>query len=167
MVKIFQTDDLFQIIDDLVLHRNDIAHGTQTDTILGLTEFENYIEFLERYCKAIFETIVEKEIQYEAKYLYKKIINIKEVYKQGSILCFEIENNTIRKGDFIIIETPDNHFFKKEIFEIQKNNARFVELNVTSKTDIGVNLGNGMTKKQIFYIKKNCNYSGQPQGCAA
>ncbi len=104
-------NDLFQIIDTLVIHRNDIAHGTKTDTILGITEFENYIEFLEKYGKAIFETIAEKEIQYEAKYLYKKIINIKGVYRQGSILCFEIENIKIRTGDFIIIETPDNHFF--------------------------------------------------------
>jgi len=144
---------LFQMIDNLVLHRNDIAHGIQTDNILGITEFEDYIEFLEKYGKAIFETIVEKEIQYEAKYLNKKIINIKGVYKQGSILCFEIENIKIRKGDFIIIETPDNHFFKKEILEIQKDNASFIELNVTSKTDIGVNLGNGITIKQTFYIR--------------
>lgn len=147
-------NELFQVIDDLVLHRNDIAHGNQIDNILNITEFEDFIEFLEKYGKAIFETLVEKEIQYEAKHLYNKIIKIKGVFKNGSVLCFEIENNTIDKGDFIIVETPDNNFLKKEILEIQRNNVSVIKLNVTSKTDIGVNLGNGINKKQKFYIRQ-------------
>ena len=146
-------DELFTTIDDLVIRRNDIAHGTPIDNILNITEFDEYLEFLENYGKAIFETIVEKEIQYEATYLYTKIANIKGVYKKGSVLCFEIENHRIETGDYIIIQTPEKYFIKKEILEIQENNITSDRLDITSKTDIGVNLGDGVTKNQIFYIK--------------
>lgn len=145
-------DDLFTIIDDLVIRRNEIAHGADIDNILNITEFDNYIEFLENYGKAIFETIVEKELEYETQFLRTEIANIKGVFKQGSILCFEIENHKIKTGDYIIIKTPDNTFIKKQILEIQKDNKVFEQLDIDSKTDIGVNLGSGITKNQNFYI---------------
>lgn len=137
-------DDLFTIIDDLVIRRNEIAHGADIDNILNITEFDNYIEFLENYGKAIFETIVEKELEYETQFLRTEIVNIKGVFQKGSILCFEIENHKIKTGDYIIIKTPDNTFIKKQILEIQKDNKVFNQLDIDSKTDIGVNLGSGM-----------------------
>jgi hypothetical protein len=147
-------DELFAKIDDLVTQRNDIAHGVNIDNILNITEFDDYIEFLENYGQAIFETIIEKEIQYEASFLYTEIKNIKGVYNK-KILCFEIENNKIKVGDNIIIKTTDDNFIKKEILEIQKDNEVFDELDITDKTDIGINLGSGIAKNQIFYIKTN------------
>lgn len=147
-------DDLFSTIDDLVVRRNDIAHGMHIDNILNITEFDYYIEFLENYGRAIFETIIEKEIQYKATYLYEKIVNIKGVFKSGSVLCFEIENNNIEIGDYIIIETPEKNFIKKEILGIEENNKPFEKLIITSKINIGVNLGSGISKHQTFYMKK-------------
>jgi hypothetical protein len=146
-------NEVFKKIDEIVSLRNDIAHGTQIDNILNVTEFEDYIVFLEKYGKAIFESIVEKEIEYEAEYLYEEIANIINIYKQGSILCFEIEGTTINKGDFIIIKTSDNHYFKKEILEIQKDNITYDKLSVVLKTKVGVNLGSGLTKRQTFFIR--------------
>lgn len=146
-------DDLFTPIDDLVIRRNDIAHGMDIDDILNISEFDYYIEFLASYGKAIFETIAEKEIQYEAKFLYKKIANVKGVFRHGSILCFEIENQKIEKGDHIIIQTPEKYFLKKKILEIQENGIPFDKMDIAMKTNIGVNLGSGITAKQKFYIK--------------
>jgi hypothetical protein len=148
-------EDLFILIDELVSFRNDIAHGVEIDSILGLTEFDDYIDFLERYGQAIFETLVEKETEYEASFLYTKIVNIKRVFSHGSVLCFEIENSKIKVGDYIIIKNPDNYFIKKEILEIQKDKEAFDELDITDKIDIGINLGSGITKNQIFYIKNS------------
>ncbi|MBN4082510.1 hypothetical protein JYT13_01740, partial [Mariprofundus ferrooxydans] len=85
--------DLFGLIDDLVVRRNDISHGESVDNILNVTEFNDYIDFLEGYGKAVFQILVEKNNQYEAEHLYEKIKNVKAIYKTGSILCFEIENN--------------------------------------------------------------------------
>lgn len=72
--------ELFSKIDDLVTRRNDIAHGVNIDDILGITEFDDYINFLENYGQAIFETLVEKETQYETLFLYAPIVNIKNIY---------------------------------------------------------------------------------------
>jgi hypothetical protein len=147
--------DLFSTIDDLVIRRNDIAHGMDIDSILNIVEFDDYMDFLERYGKAIFETISEKEIEHESLFLYEKIENIQGVYHQGSILCFEIQNHEINVGDFIIIKTSSDEFMKKEISEIQENEKSFERLVINDKTKIGVNLSNGVTQNQTFYIKKN------------
>lgn len=145
-------DDLFSTIDDLVIRRNEIAHGVNIDSILGITEFDFYIDFLEKYGEAIFETIVEKEYQYKANYSFKEIKNIRGVYKKGSILCFEIGDHIIKTGDHIIIKTPEGQFIKKDILEIQKDNVTYDELSIDEKVDIGIDLGKGITKKQTFYI---------------
>lgn len=146
-------DSLFEIINELVTRRNDIAHGVNIDDILRITEFDDYIEFLEKYGQAIFETLVEKEVEYEASYSYIKIANVIKIYN-NSILCFEIENNRIRVGDKIIVKTTDNHFLKKEIIEIKKDNKEFDELNIAEKANIGVNLGGSIRENQTFYMRK-------------
>jgi hypothetical protein len=148
-----KSDKLFIIIDNLVSLRNDIAHGVDIDDILGITEFDNYINFLENYGEAIFETLVEKETQYEASFLYTQIVNIKKIHGKR-LLCFELDNNKIKVGDDIIIKTKDDYFLKKEILEIQQDNVAFSELNITEKADIGINLGSGITESQTFYIKR-------------
>jgi hypothetical protein len=147
-------DELFSIVNDLVIRRNDIAHGENIDDILNITRFDEFLEFIEEYGKAIFSTIIEKENQYESMFLCRKINNVKGVYKKGSVLCFEIENYKIKKGDYIIVETKDMCFIKKEILEIEQDHSSFEELNIIEKTDIGINLGCGISNNQTFYIKK-------------
>jgi hypothetical protein len=147
-------DELFRIIDELVSRRNDIAHGGYIDDIINLAEFDVFIDYMERYGKAIFQVLQEKEIEYESLFLYTQIENIKGVFQKGTILCFEIENTMINIGDFIILKTPLGNFIKKEILEIQMDNKQCNNLVITEKMDVGVNLGEGITKNQIFYIKK-------------
>lgn len=147
-------DELFKLIDDLVARRNDIAHGENIDNILNITEFSDYVNFLESYGRAVFQTLFERKTQYEADHLYKKIDNVKGIYKAGSVLCFEIENNEIRIGDNIIVQLQDRGFLKKEILEIQKDNKKFDSLLITSPENVGVELGGGLSNGQTFFIKK-------------
>jgi len=147
-------NELFKLIDDLVTRRNDIAHGEDIDNILNITEFNEYIDFLEGYGRAIYQIFIEKIIETEACYLYKKIENVIGIYKSGSVLCFEIDNSTIRKGDIIIIKLQDGSFDKKEILGIQRNNKSFDELVILTVENIGIDLGKGISKGQEFYIKK-------------
>jgi len=146
-------DELFNLIDDLVVRRNDIAHGEDIDDILNVAEFDDYVNFLEGYGKAIYQTFVEKSIEHESTHLYKKIENIKHILKRGSILCFEIEDNEIKVGDSIIIKLEDESFLKKEIIEIEKDNIKFDGLSITTSENIGLNLGGGLSKGQTFFIK--------------
>jgi len=150
-------DELFKLIDDLVARRNDIAHGENIDNILNITEFSDYVNFLESYGRAVFQTLVERKNQYESEYLYKKIDNVKGIYKSGSVLCFEIENNEIRIGDYIIVKLQDGGFLKKEILEIEKDNIKFHNLLITNLENIGVNLGGGLSNGQIFFLRKSSN----------
>jgi len=146
-------DELFKMIDDLVVRRNEIAHGENIDNILNISEFGDYVDFLEGYGKSIFQTLVEKNNEYEANHLYKKIDNVKGIHQAGSILCFEVENNEINKGDYIIMQIQDGSFFKKEILEIQKDNKNFDSLSITSSENVGVNLGGGLASSHTFFIK--------------
>lgn len=149
--------DLFRLIDDLVTRRNDIAHGSDIDDILSITEFGEYIDFLEGYGIAVFQTLTEKLIEFEAKYLYQNIdtADVKGIYRKGSVLCFTIENSVISKGDDIIIELVEGGFIKKEILDIQKDNESFELLTITDPEDIGIEVNTGISKGQKFFIKKS------------
>ena len=147
-------DELFQLIDELVERRNDIAHGEDIDSIIKVTEFEDYVDFLEGYGKAIFQALNERLIKFEAEHLYQKIENVYNIYGH-SILCFEIENNEISVGDSIIVNLLDGGFVKKKITEIQKDSESFQTISSEEPTYIGVNLGGGISKGQTFFIKKS------------
>jgi hypothetical protein len=147
-------DELFKLIDELVDRRNDIAHGEDIVNLLNVTEFDDYVNFLENYGRAVFQTLLERITQFEADFLYNKIDKIKGIFKDGSILCFEIENIVICKGDNIIVKLSDGGFIKKEILEIQKDNRNFDKLVVTTPENIGVNLESGLSNGQTFFIHK-------------
>ncbi|MDR0237116.1 MAE_28990/MAE_18760 family HEPN-like nuclease [Acinetobacter sp.] len=148
-------DDLFNLIDDLVERRNYIAHGGQIDDILNITEFDEYINFLEAYGKAIFQALSERLIEFEAKHLYKKIEKIHAVYQSGSVLCFELENNKIFLGDSIIVKLIEGGFTKKKVFEIQIEQNKYPNISTTKTIDIGINVGGGISKGQTFFIKRS------------
>lgn len=147
-------DELFRLIDDLVTRRNDISHGQDVDNILNVTEFSEYVDFLEGYGRAIFQILVEKINEVESVHLYEKIDKVAGVYKKGSILCFEIENNEVCVGDNIIVNLLDGGFIKKKIVEVERNNEKLDKLSIKEPECIGVNLVSDITKKQSFFIKK-------------
>ncbi|MCB4748757.1 MAG: hypothetical protein LGB67_01595 [Sulfurovum sp.] len=143
----------FHLIDDLVTRRNDIAHGTTIDDILALSEFDTFIDFLKKYGEAIFKALDMKDIEYEIMHLYSKIEHVIDVYN-NTILVFTIENNKIQIGDYIILKTNNGNFYKKKILSIEVDNTPISEYNTSDKKDIRINLGSGLRKNQIFYIKK-------------
>lgn len=147
-------DELFKLIDEIVERRNDIAHGEDIVNLLNVTEFDNYVNFLEDYGRAVFQTLLERITEFEADFLYKEIDIIKGIFNGGSILCFEIENIVICKGDNIIVKLSDGGFIKKEILEIQIDNRNYDKLLVTTPKNVGVNLGGGLSNGQTFFIHK-------------
>ncbi len=148
-------DELFRLIDDLVARRNDVSHGEDVDNIISISEFSELVDFLEGYGRAVFQTLIEKLNQFEAIHSYTEISNVIKVFKSGSVLCFEIENNEICVGDNIIVNLLDGGFIKKEILGIQKNNEDFTKLTIKEPEAIGINVGNGISKGQTFFIKKS------------
>ncbi len=107
-----EKDILYNKINDLVERRNQIAHGSETLDILGLSGLEPYIQFLEVYCQAIFETLVENIIKQESIHTFQKIEKVVKIFN-SKILAFEIDNYTLKVGDMVIIETAEGRFSKK------------------------------------------------------
>lgn len=148
-----KTDTLYNTINDLVERRNQIAHGSEVLDILSISGLEPYIEFLEKYCQALLEILVEKFIKKESMSTFQKIEKVLQIFG-NQVLAFEIENYTIKVGDMLIIETTEGNFYKKPISTIQLNNDSYTELIITEKTNITVSVETKIKENQTFYIVK-------------
>lgn len=148
-----ETENLYSRINDLVDRRNDIAHGVSITNTVGQDELLDYCSFLENYCMALFDILTEKSIEQESIHKFEKIEVIHKVIN-NSILGFELSNYFIKVGDFVIVETSDNHFYKKAILSLQKNRESYNELQVQEKTDIGIGLEPTINNNCTFYLPK-------------
>ncbi|BAZ88287.1 MAE_28990/MAE_18760 family HEPN-like nuclease [Dolichospermum compactum] len=149
-----EKDILYNKINDLVERRNQIAHGSEeVDDILSISELEPYIQFLDKYCQAIFQTLFEELIKQESIHIFQKIENVINTYG-NKVLAFELENYTIKVGDMLIVETKEGRFYKKPILTIELNNKSYQELTVLEKTNIAVSVEPKIKDNQIFYIIK-------------
>ncbi|HEX8574754.1 MAG TPA: MAE_28990/MAE_18760 family HEPN-like nuclease [Flavobacterium sp.] len=147
-------DILYNKINDLVERRNQIAHGSENvEAIKSISELEPYIQFLEKYCQAIFQALFEQFIKQESIHTFQKIEKVIKVFND-EILAFEIENYTIKIKEMLIIETKEGRFYKKPILTIQLDNQSYLELPVIEKTNIGISVEPKIKPNQTFYIIK-------------
>jgi hypothetical protein len=148
-----KTDTLYNTINDLVERRNQIAHGSEILDILSISQLDPYLEFLEKYCQAIFETLAEDFIKQESIYVFQEIKNVVKVIA-NRILAFEIENYTIKVGDILIVRTGEGNFYKKHILTIELDNISHQELMIVGKTNIAISVDPKIKDSQSFYILK-------------
>ncbi|WP_027404738.1 MAE_28990/MAE_18760 family HEPN-like nuclease [Aphanizomenon flos-aquae] len=149
-----EKDILYNKINDLVERRNQIAHGSEEiDDILSISELEPYIQFLEKYCQAIFQTLFEQVIKEESRHTFQKVENVIKIFG-NKVLAFELENYTIKVGDMLIIQAKEGRFYKKPILTIQLDNTEYPELIVTEKTKIAASVDYKIKDNHTFYIVK-------------
>ena len=149
-----EKDIVYNKINDLVERRNQIAHGSEeVDDILSISELEPYIQFLDKYCQAIFQTLFEQLIKQESIHIFQKIENVIDTYA-NKVLAFELKNYTIKVGDMLIVETKEGRFYKKPILTIELNKTEYRELTIIEKTSIGVSVEPKIKNNQTFYIIK-------------
>ncbi len=141
-------------IDILVSLRNDIAHGNRIENRLDVTEFKQYVEVLEKLGRLLFDILIEKEIEYECIGKYDKIEDVIDTHYDIG-LEFNIENQEIRKGDFVIIKDSENKYFKKEILDIDLYLKSYDHIIVKSKSNVYVELKKKIKNNQTFYIRIN------------
>lgn len=150
------TDNLYNTINELVERRNQIAHGSEISDILNISELESYIQFLEKYCQAIFEILLEEFFKQESIHTFKKIEPEKVIDTfNNKILVFEIEDYTIRVGDILMIETIEGNFLKKPILTIELDKISHQELKIVEKTNIAISVEPKIRKNQTFYISRS------------
>jgi len=148
-----RSNELYQKINDLVDRRNEIAHSNNIVNLLSIDEIKDYILFLRNYAKALYNILLEKEIEYEILYSYEKIDNVIDIFN-NSILAFEVVYNYICKNDFIIVKYNQDSYKKLKILDLQKNKVSYPSLIINEKNNISVNLGND------FKIKTSQELSG-------
>jgi len=152
--------ELFEKINNLVLLRNDIAHGNVNDNILAMSEIQDYINDLKVYGDAIFNVLKEKHTQYElqleVKNSYQEIKKVIKIFN-SSILAFEASYCNIRKDDFIIVKTLDGKLTKKKILNIEINKIPYKSAIINNKINITVELVKNIKENQTFYIKERKN----------
>jgi len=138
-----------------VERRNYIAHGSEVSEILGLSELDSYIQFLEIYCQAIFEVLQEELIKLESIHGFQQIPNEDVIDVFGSaILALRIQNRVVGVGDIIIIETPDGHFMKKPILSIEIDKTSHEKVEILDTLDIGLRVDPSIKKNYKFYMSR-------------
>ena len=146
------SDILYNKINDLVDRRNVIAHGSESiNDLLDSSILYVYIEFLEKYCQAIFEILAEQILIYECRFKYKKLDVIRGVWSH-CIIGFEEGRNNIKIGDAIIIKSAKGRYFKKEILEIQIDNISYNEAFLDERIDVAIRVSPSIKLNQEFYI---------------
>lgn len=157
-VSAYQNADksiLYTKLNDLVERRNCIAHGSEVYDILGISELESYIQFLEVYCQAVFEVLQQDLIRLESIHHFQAIENenIINVFN-NEIVALRIRNRTVSVGDLIIVESPDGSFMKKMILSIQMNNVSYDKIEIEASCDVGLKLDSSVKKNYKFYMSK-------------
>lgn len=151
-------DILFGKINELVERRNTIAHGSKIDDLLDLSALKPFIEFLEKYCTAIFEVINEKDIKNQTIGKYQKVTCV-GIFHKKTVIGIYIENYSIKLNDWIIIKTPkegEEHFYKKSIKSLGKGGINnYEELQIVEGENIGIENQDSLsiTKQCTFYLE--------------
>lgn len=150
----YNTNIRYSLINELVSKRNEVAHGVDILNILDIEELNKYIDFVEVYCSAIFDILLQNYIKQECKYKFQLIEIVHNVINSSILLC-DVENVLIKVGDFLNIETPNGQFYRNQILDLQKNRQSFTNFNICEKESIGIQLKLNIRQNYKFYVKKN------------
>lgn len=139
------------LIDDLVERRNTVAHKANYE-IADSSVLLGHINALEKYGEAIFQAlagaIASKEID------IKKAVKIKNIIKiyNKSILCFNINNIEIKKGDSLTVKR-DGICLSKIINNIQVNKRNRKSIKIKNQSiDIAIQVAPTIKSNYEFYL---------------
>lgn len=107
--KNIASEKKYQKIDDLVERRNEIAHGT-LNNILDISEFPDYVDFIEKYFIAVYDVL---KFHMEQQVLYFKV----------QTKCIELKNPKVFKGNIIGFVNSRKIWFRKNKKIIVKKNT--------------------------------------------
>jgi len=140
-------------LDELVDHRNDVAHGTlpydiQTnDIILG------YVQFFEVYGRALYEIIRSEALCFVANHCGISLGRPAEVFNH-KIVCISIRNTPVEVGDWLIAKTnnSDVPYLASPIEKIEVDGVDHKSVPSYSLIDIGMQISFKAKKNHEFYL---------------
>lgn len=144
----------FQKVDDIVLRRNEIAHGTSNDIIdlLNTSQITDYIDFIEIYFTCIYKSLEnainkEKFLQLNPRPI--KLVKFKVFPRLSVVGFYDAFDKNFEISDLIIIKDNTDNFTFVKILEVK---------NVENTTDVTLKLeldSNYKLKSRLkFYLCK-------------
>lgn len=147
--KNIKSENKYQKIDDLVERRNEIAHGSLSN-ILDISEFPDYIDFLEKYFVALYDVL-----KYDIE---QQILSYKVKTK-----CIELENPKVFGGNIIGFVNSKKIWFRihKKII-VQKSTGELSKYNIsnmsffksTNEVTLKLNGKTNLKDNQKFFLIK-------------
>lgn len=127
-----QTENGFNLIDELVQRRNEIAHGN-TENILDISEIFPYVDFVEKYLINIGFVLNDEIVQlrYQLKKKKCKLISNIKIFKGNILGIPNGKNLNLNIDDEILIEKSNNITMSSKIVDIRQ----FENEDVTIKLD--------------------------------
>lgn len=147
-----EKDILYSEINEIVIRRNIIAHGSAIVDILDNTAIMPYVNFMEKYCKALFKALQEKLYSIELANKYFRIELVHNVWNNKIVGC-RIQNYHIKTGQEVIIRKSDGSLYKTPILELEKDSVSYPELDITNKTDIAFKINLKVNTNCKFFLK--------------
>lgn len=147
-----QNDDiLYEILNDLVARRNDVAHGNNS-TILDISYFREYVDYIEMYAKSLNALLVDNLYMQKWETTNSQIIDIKHLY-HNRIIEIEVEDFVVEVGHKILVKEPDGNFPRfsiREVKSIHKNNIARNDFLTYVKDTVALGLSMNIKRKCKF-----------------
>ena len=144
---------LYEILNDLVARRNDVAHGNY-NSILDISYFKDYIDFIEMYAKSLNALLIDNLYMLKWEGKNSPIIEINHLY-HNTIVEVEVEDFVVEVGDKILVKEPDGNFPKfsiREITSIRKNDVEKNEFLTYARDTVALGLSMNIKKRSKFKI---------------
>ena len=139
---------LYRLIDDLVDRRNDISHGEMSISIINDSEFEKYVDFLEKFSLSICSYLRAEMAGYIWNYSHSPKLSIKETFRNNTIIIIRTITERFKIGDWLACKyggTSPSYCFRK-IISIQVDNVNYDEYYCAITTNIGLQLDDKVNK---------------------
>ncbi len=118
-------DSLFHILDDLAERRNHVAHGVESDLLSRNILRDDYLEYVDMFCKTLFDVTLQESLHHEIKNLGIDLGKPLHIYREN-IACFILQYGSFSVNDHITSYNADtkciqhgeiisiHHFFKEK-----------------------------------------------------
>jgi hypothetical protein len=140
-------------IDDLVDRRNSVSHGV-IDEIENVELLKDRCRFIEAFAQALHELLEQEVLRIELVHGSIQALGQPiEVYGKR-VVCFESEKCKIAVGDRLAFATGDAlaPYRWGQVINIEVDHTRYQALDITVKTQFGVEVGFRALKNHDYYL---------------
>jgi hypothetical protein len=150
--KLMQKEDavIFWPIDDLAERRNEVSHGSPAQLLSNDILLER-IAFVEAYGEALASVIYQRRLSVDAKYRSRELGMPLAVFN-NCIVCVALGSGSVRIGDVLIAQTPDENYLSGKIMSIEREHVPHEVVHGGEGVQIGMRVEFAAKKNQFFFL---------------